>query len=196
MFTKNWMSKLQKVIAGLSVSGLVLAGVIAASPATSAYAAPGTPPAQGQAAETRNARLEQAYQREQEWLSQQQDNLNKMNTVVVDKIQQFITTQQGKGKDVTALQAALATFKSQLVTAQASHTTATNVLSTHLGFDANGKVTDAPQARQTLLAARQSLRDAHNVMRQAVLDLHRALRTWRQANGAKDGQPSVVTPGN
>jgi hypothetical protein len=194
MFTKNWKSKLQKVIAGLSVSGLVLAVIIAAIPATSAYAAPGTPPAQDQAAETRNARLEQAYQREQEWLSQQQDNLNKMNTVVVDKVQQFITTQQGKGKDVTALQAALATFKSQIVTAQSSHTTAANVLGTHLGFDANGKVTDAAQARQTLLDARQSLRDAHNVMRQAVLDLHRTIRQWRQVNGVKAAQPTA-TPG-
>ena len=195
MSIKNWKSKLQKIIAGLSVSGLVLAGVIATVPAASAYAAPGTPPTQGQSIETRNARLEQAYQREQAWLTTQQNNLNKMNTVA-DKVQQFITTQQGKGKDVTALQAALATFKSQLVTAQASHTTAANVLSTHLGFDANGKVTDAAQARQTLLEARQSLRDAHDVMRQAVNDLRRAIRQWRQANGVKAIQPTATIPSN
>ncbi len=195
MLTQNWKSKWQKIIAGLSISGLVLAGVMAASPITSAYAAPGTPPAQGQSAETRNARLEQAYQREQEWLSKQQDNLVKMNTLA-DKVQQFITTQQGKGKDVTALQAALATFQAQIATAQASHTTAANVLNTHLGFDANGKVTNAVEARQTLLDARQSLRDAHLVMRQAVNDLHRAVRAWRQANGVKASQPSATTPSN
>jgi TolA-binding protein len=190
MLTKNLKSKLQKAIAGLSVSGLVLAGIIAAVPTSAAYAAPATPPAQGQTEQTRNARLEQAYQREQKWLGTQQDNLNKMNNVA-DKVQQFITTQQGKGKDVTALQDALATFKSQITAAQASHMTAADVLSTHLGFDASGHVTDLVQARQTLLDARQSLRDAHDVMRQAVLDLHRAIRAWRQVNGP---QATKATP--
>jgi hypothetical protein len=194
MLTKNWKLNWQKIIAGWCVSGLLLAGVIAASPATTAYAAPGTPPAPGQT-ENRAARLEQAYQREQEWLSKQQDNLAKMNTLA-DKVQQFITVQQGKGKDVTALQAALTTFKSQIITAQASHTTAANVLSAHLGFDANGKVTAVAQARQTLLDARQSLGDAHRVMRQAVNDLHRVIRAWRQANSVKAGQPPAATPGN
>ncbi len=191
MLTKNWKSKLQRIMAGLSVSGLVLAGAIAAWPATSVSAAPGTPPAQGQAQQTRLERLEQAYRREQAWLNKQQDNLNKMKSVA-DKVQQFITTQQGQGKDVAALQAALAAFQSQITTAQASHTTAANILSTHLGFDANGKVNEAVQARQTLLDARQSLRDAHLVMRQAVLDLHRAIRTWRQANSPKANQPTAT----
>ena len=190
MVTKNLKSKLQKAIAGLSVSGLVLAGIFAAVPPNAAYAAPATPPAPAQTQQTRNARLEQAYQREQKWLSTQQDNLNKMNAVA-DKVQQFITTQQGKGKDVSALQAALATFKSQITTAQASHTMAANVLSTHLGFDATGHVTDAVEAHQTSLDARQSLRDAHDVMRQAVNDLHRAVRAWRQANGP---QAAKATP--
>ena len=182
---------MQRAIAGLSISGVVLAGVVAAMPASAAYAAPGTPPAPGQPGAVRNERLEQAYQREQAWLSQQQDNLNKMNSIA-ERVQQFITTQRDKGKDVSALQAALATFKSQIAAAQASHTTAANVLSAHLGFDANGKVTDAAQARQTLLDARQSLRDAHNVMRQAVLDLHRAIRAWRQASVTKDQQPAAT----
>ncbi len=194
MFTKNLKSKWQRLIAGLSVSGLVLAGVVTAIPADTALAAPATPPAQGQLAQTRNERLERVYQREQQWLSTQQNNLNRLNSVA-DKVQQFITTQQGKGKDVSALQTALATFKSQITMAQASHATAANVLSTHLGFDANGKVTDAAQARQTLLDARQSLRDAHNVMRQAVLDLHRAIRAWRRANQPQAAQP-VATPNN
>ncbi len=195
MFTKNLKSKWQKIVAGLCVSGLVLAGIIAAAPTHAAYAAPATPPAPVQTEQTRNARLEKVYQREQQWLNTQQDNLNKMNNIA-DKVQQFITAQQGKGRDVTALQAALATFKSQIATAQASHATAAGVLSTHLGFDVNGKVTDTVQARQTLLDARQSLRDAHAVMRQAVYDLHRALRTWRQANGLKAATATPMPASN
>ncbi len=195
MFTKNLKSKWQKIVAGLSVSGLVLAGIIAAAPTHAAYAAPATPPAPAQTEQTRNARLERVYQREQQWLNTQQDNLNKMNNIA-DKVLQFITTQQGKGKDVTALQAALTTFKSQIATAQASHAIAAGALNTHVGFDVNGKVTDAAQARQTLLDARQSLRDAHNVMRQAIYDLHRALRTWRQANGPKAAIATPTPAGN
>ena len=195
MFAKNVKLKLLKVVAGLSVIGLVLAGIIAAIPAASAYAAPGTPPAPGQVAEARNARLEKAYQREQSWLTTQQNNLNRMNTIA-DKVQQFITTQQGKGKDVTALQNALTTFKTQIATALASHNTAANILNTHQGFDANGKVIDADQARQTVFDARQSLRDAHDVMRQAISDLHRAIHEWREVNGAKTNPPSTATPSN
>ena len=45
MLTKNWKSKLRRAIAGLSISGVVLAGAVAAMPASAAYAAPGTPPA-------------------------------------------------------------------------------------------------------------------------------------------------------
>ena len=192
MFTKNWKSKLQKVVAGLSVSGLMLAGLCAALPANAAYAAPATPPAQDPT--VTHERLEQAYQREQQQLKIQQDNLDMLN-IIADQVQQFITTQQGQGKDVTALQAALATFKSQITTAQASHATAANILSAHAGFDINGKVTDATQARQTIRAARQSLGDAHIVMRQATLDLHRALREWRQAN-RPTGTQATPTPSN
>jgi hypothetical protein len=192
MLAKNLKSKLYGVIGSLSITGLLLAGVIAAAPTSTALAAPGTPPAkQGQSAQTADARLEQAYQREQTWLNQQADNLTKMNDVA-DKVQQFITTQQGKGKDVTALQAALTTFKSQIATAQSTHKTAANVLSTHTGFDANGKVTDTVQARQTVLEARQALRAAHDVMQQAVTDLHRAVRDWRQANGEKAKKPAAT----
>ena len=144
--------------------------------------------------QARSERLEQAYVREQQWLSTQQENLNKMSSAA-DKVQQFITAQQGKGKDVSALQAALATFKSQIAAAQASHAAAATVLGTHSGFDANGKVTNAAEARQTLLDARQSLHDAHIAMRQAVRDLHRALRAWRQANGLRASQ-IAPTPGS
>ena len=69
---------------------------------------------------------------------------------------------------MSALQAALSTFQTQIATAQSSHNTTASVLGNHAGFDANGKVTNPDQARQTLLDGRQSLRDAHGVIRQAV----------------------------
>ena len=191
MPTKNLKSKWRRAIVGLSMGGLLLAGVVAIIPVATAQAAPTTPPAPSQQT-THDARLEKAYQSEQAWLRKQQDNLGKMNAAA-DRAQQFITTQRNLGKDVSVLQAALATFKAQITAAQASHQTANVVLSAHLGFDANGKVVNAAQARQTLVDAGQSLRDARSVMRQAVSDLQRAMRLWRQTNGVKTGQP-VPTP--
>ena len=173
-------SKLFRLIGGLSVAGVMLAGAVA-TPSGTALAQTATPPARvGQ--QVRDERLERVYQREQAWLTTQQQNLDKMNQIV-SRVQAYIIAQQGRGKDVSALQAALTTFQQQIATAQSSHNTAATVLSNHADFDANGKVTDPNLARQTLLDGRQALRAAHQIMRQAVVDLHRAIRTWREANG-------------
>ena len=184
MLSRNLKSNLFKAIGSLSVAGMVLAGVVA-TPASTALAQPATPPAgQSQSLQARDERLERWYEREQAWLSLQQEYLNKMNEVA-SKVQQFITTQQSKGKDVSALQAALDTFKLQTATAQSAHNTAASVLGTHNGFGANGQVVDANQARLTLIDARQSLRDAHYMMLQAAHDLRAAFRAWRAGNGVK-----------
>jgi hypothetical protein len=173
-----------KWVSLLSITGIVAALVmaLAAAPAGIAYADAATPPAK--LSQARDNRLERWYQREQDWLTQQQDNLNKANTIVT-KVQAFIAAQEANGKDVTALQTALAAFQQQIANAQAAHSTAASILSAHAGFDANGHVTDATQAHQTLMNGRQSLRDAHLMIKQAVLDLHRAIRDWRQANNAQ-----------
>ncbi len=182
MKTANVKSKLYGIVGSLSIAGLVLVSVVAA-PTGAALAQTATPPAKaGQQA--RDQRLERLYRREQDWLNLQQQNLAKTSQIV-SKVQTYIANQQANGKDVSALQTALGIFQQQIATAQSSHTTAANVLGNHAGFDANGKVIDPIQARQTLLDGRQALRDAHLELRQAVLDLHRALRAWRQANGLK-----------
>jgi len=176
----NLKVKFFKVVSILSLVGLVLAGIVAL-PSGTAFAQSATPPAKpGQQA--RDERLERWYQREQTWLNQQQQNLDKTSNIVT-KVQQYIAAQQAKGKDVTALQAALSTFQSQIATARSSHATAATILNNHAGFDANGKVTDPNLARQTLLDGRQALNDAHRILRQAIVDLHRAIRAWRAANG-------------
>src|SRR5512143_3250120 len=180
-----------KAVSILSLVGLVLAGIVAL-PSGTAFAQSATPPAKpGQQA--RDERLERWYQREQTWLNQQQQNLDRTSNIVT-RVQQHIADQQAKGKDVTALQAALSTFQSQIATAQSSHATAATILNTHAGFDVNGKVTDPNQARQTLLDGRQALHDAHLILRQAIVDLHRAVREWRQAN--RLSVKPAATPGS
>jgi hypothetical protein len=176
----NIKSKFVRLISGLSIVAVAFTA-LAAAPVGVAFADTPTPtPKPGQAART--ARLEKVYQREQNWLTQQQANLTKA-TAIATKVQDFINAQNAKGKDTTALQQALAVFQQQLATAQSAHqAAAATILSNHTGFDANGKVTDAAQARQTLIDARQSLRDAHQALMQGTRDLHRAIREYRTAN--------------
>jgi hypothetical protein len=125
--------------------------------------------------------LQKTYQNEQTWLATQTTNLGKANDQVA-KIQALITQGQGKGQDTAALQSALTTYQAQLVTAGASHSTATNILSTHSGFDGSGNVTDQTSAAQTVKDANQALSDAHKVLVQAVSDLQKAVQAWKTAN--------------
>jgi hypothetical protein len=135
----------------------------------------------GQAAQNRLAR-------EQKGLEVQQANLDKVADAVT-KAQAFIAAQKALGKDTAALDAALAAFQQQVAAAQASHTTAANLLSTHAGFDASGNVTDPELAHETLASVHEALNDAHTVLRQAELDLRQALKAYREAN-----PPAAATP--
>ncbi|HVM72038.1 MAG TPA: hypothetical protein VMT91_09775, partial [Anaerolineales bacterium] len=88
-----------------------------------------------------NGNLANAFKREQTQLVTQQDNLDKTANIIT-RIQDLITKGQSKSLDTSALSAALATFQTQVGTAQSSHTTAANLLASHNGFDASGNVTD------------------------------------------------------
>ena len=174
----NIKTKLWSLLSSIALIALI-AG-LALAPTGSAYADSATPPAANDKA-ARDARLEKVYQREQDWLNKQTANLSKAAEAVT-KVRTFIADQNAKGKDTSALQAALTVFQQQLATAQSSHATAAGILDTHNGFDANRHVTNPVSAHQTLIDARQSLRDAHGILRQGVLDLHRALKAYRNAN--------------
>jgi len=128
-----------------------------------------------------DAWLKKDYQAEQNWLTVQQNNLNKTATVVTN-VQNLITKANGEGKNTTALVNALATFQSQIATSQSSHNIASSILSTHAGFDINGNVIDQGTAHLTVNSARQSLSDAHNLLWQAANDLHQAVKEWRENN--------------
>jgi hypothetical protein len=163
------------VVSALAVIMLAL-GSIWLAPATPALAAAGTPQPKATADGTQ---LKNAYEREQKALTTQADNLAKAGESAT-KVQALIDAQKAKGVDTTAIEAALATAKSQVATAQSSHDTAATILGTHAGFDASGNVTDVALARQTLTTARQALGDAHTVLQEARRDLQAALKEFRQ----------------
>ena len=118
--------------------------------------------------------LTRAYKAEQQWLNNQQQAINKA------EVQQVIDKAAAAGLDVTALQNALAVFNSSMADVKAGHQTAANILAAHNGFDNDGNVTDRQAARVTVLDAKQALWRAHVTMTQAVSDLYRAVKEWKQ----------------
>ncbi len=141
----------------------------------------------------RDRALTRAYEREQVWLARQQVHLEKANRVAA-RFQELIARAQGEGKDVGGLEAALATFNTQLAAAQSAHAAAAGLLSAHNGFDADGNVVDRDAALQTIIAARRSLRDAHQTLVHIVRDTHHALRDWRLAHRPTPKPEAETTP--
>ncbi len=140
----------------------------------------------------RSTVLEKAFTAEQNRLGVQQANLDKTNTLVT-RVQSLIDNAKAKGEDTSALESALATFQSQVGNARSAHATAASILSTHAGFNPNGKVTDATAAKQTVLDARQALQNAATQMTQAVQDLKSAVQAWRDTH--PQAVPTAAAPG-
>ncbi len=140
----------------------------------------------------RRAVLEKAFTAEQNRLGIQQSNLDKTGAVVT-RVQTLIDSAKAKGEDTSALESALATFQSQIASGRSAHATASNILSTHDGFNPNGKVTNVTTARQTVLDARQALKEAGDILTQAVKDLRAAVKAWQGAH--PQAAPTTAVPG-
>ncbi|NTV36176.1 MAG: hypothetical protein HGA53_04415 [Anaerolineaceae bacterium] len=128
-----------------------------------------------------NAKLEESYQKHQDWFANQTENLQKMDDAV--RAEELIAKAKENGKDTSKLEAALASFKTTKASAQAAHDKASATLATHAGFDASGKVTDPATARQTLKSANADLKAAHDLIKQALTDLKGVVQNWKDANG-------------
>lgn len=179
-------------------AGLLLAGILV--PAGLAQAATPEPPAQAtqgpwqatlapfretlQALPTPDpVLLEDLLQREQLALNDQQVRID-MAHQIAGLVQTFIDNQKAAGKDTSALEAALANFNQAISQTETYHAQAAGILASPAGFDANGKVTDREQARQTVRGAGQSLRLGHLTITSATVQLRSALLSYRSANKA------------
>jgi hypothetical protein len=190
MNTFNLKSKLALMVTSGLVVGTLAFGALAASPLP-ALAASGPAATATAAAPDRDGPLAHAFERLNAGLKAQQAHLGKVQQVA-DKLQDLINKQGGKGGDTSALQAALTAFKAQVVSAEASDRAAGDILSAHAGFDANGKVTDRDAARKTVQSARQALKDANNILKQAATNLRAAMKEWRDAHPRPTPAPSAA----
>jgi uncharacterized protein YukE len=174
------------VLAGLLAVTFVVTGFLAGSaPAVQAASAPIQAAQtaglyQGRGSDERAGwRLPHLLKQELLVLSIQENRL-KMAREAAENAQQRIDEDKAAGKDTTAIQAALDTFKSQIEVAQSSWNTAKSILEAKAGFDANGQVTDLQQARDTLREAGRALRDTGDTLRDAAREFRRAVQDYRR----------------
>jgi len=132
------------------------------------------PPRKGQA-------LERMYRIERQRLMVQDGRLKRADQYAA-KIDALIARLKGKGRDTAALEQAVAAFRTSMATARHEWQSASDTLSAHAGFDAQGKVTDAAQAAATLKDVHGHMAKASQTGRSAYKDLHAALVAYRKAH--------------
>lgn len=175
----NKTRPLWKAVSAVLVVALV-AGAFIALPAMPAYADEGTPP-NPERSRDRGTRLEQAFEREKDWLGRQAENLGKADAVA-DGLAAMIEKAKAHGIDTGELEAALASFTRTMAHARQQHAQAASIIAAHAGFNGGGKVTDPELALETVKNAGAALRDAAGTMKGAGQALRDAVRAWREAH--------------
>jgi hypothetical protein len=157
------------------ILALLIALVAVGTSFGSVSAAPAKP------APSTNTALSRTYKVEQNRLKVQDMRLKNADTHA-GKLDELIAKLKAKGQDTAALEQALVTFRAEIGKARAEWQSASATLSTHAGFDAAGKVTDADQARATLKDAHSHMEQAHVIAHAAYVNLHAAFVTYRKAH--------------
>jgi len=160
------------------LAAMVAALVFAALPITSVFAADEPPAGKG---ELTDEKLEQIWARE----LKAYDRLGKVferSDAMFEKAQGLIERAAENGKDVSAVQAALDAFESAVAGARPIYDDARSIVTSHAGFDGNGKVTDAEQARATVKELGAKLKEVKSAMGGTGKALREAIKAFREAN--------------
>jgi ElaB/YqjD/DUF883 family membrane-anchored ribosome-binding protein len=169
----------------MGILAVLLVGLVAlAFPVGSVFADTPTPQPQKdpQALAGRiNARLEKAFRELQKMVDNQARHMQRADDFIA-RAETLIGKAKANGKDTSALEAAVAAFKAKESDFKKLNSAAADILKTHAGFDANGKVVNRDQARQTLQDGREKMSSARELFTNALKKLHEAFKTWRQAN--------------
>ncbi len=126
--------------------------------------------------------LERVYQRAQRLLVRQETmlrNIDENNP----KIQEFIDKRKAKGIDTSVLEGVLEAYQLTVNTNRHFHETADEVLSTHAGFDVEGKVINIEQAKTTVRSAMDALKAFHEGIEESHQAVREALKALRPISG-------------
>jgi len=104
------------------------------------------------------------------------------SNAIVDKVQMLIDRAGAKGKDVTAVQAALDAFEEAIKEAHPVYENGKGIINSHQGFDNDSKVIDVEKAKETVLAMGGKLREIKDAIGGTGRALHEAIKSFREAN--------------
>ena len=103
----------------------------------------------------------------------------------IAKARRLIDRAKANGRDVSAVQAvqaALDAFEAATKDAHPIYEGMKGIVSSHQGFDENGKVTDPAKARETVQAMRAKIQEIKTVMNGTGKALREAIKAFRDAN--------------
>jgi hypothetical protein len=161
---------------------LVLGIGLAALPATDVYAAGANDETQPPVStEDRTARLERIWARQMA-AYERQGKLLEHAATIIERAQNLGEKATEKGLDASAVQGALDAFEAAVQDARPIHQSANGIVNSHKGFDANGQVTDAEQALETVKELGQHLRDFRTAMDGTGMALKDAIKAFFAAN--------------
>ena len=129
--------------------------------------------------------MERAYKIELKVLDRQAKFLVR-GEKIIGKAEEIISKLKSNGKETSILERALAQLKKDVVEARKVHDKAAGLLTTHAGFDQNGKVVDEVQAKQTLVSARDNLKEFRTIWKGSLGDVRKAIKDFRKDNQARN----------
>ncbi|MDP1713852.1 MAG: hypothetical protein Q8L41_03820 [Anaerolineales bacterium] len=169
---------MKNIFKKLVLAVVTAALVFAAFPVTSAFAADDPPPAKGELTTERLERIWARQLRMYERLGKAFEDTD----AHIAKFQERIDKAAENGKDVSALQAALDAYESALKAAKPTYNSINGIVTSHQGFDENGKVTDAEQAKSTVEQMRTKMQEIKSTVGDSFKALREALKAFREAN--------------
>ena len=164
--------------------GLVAALGLASLPTIGVFAAGANDPVSPPHGEMTDERLETIWAKQLKLY----EKLGKTEEFI-GKSQKLIDRLAEHGKDVSALQAALDAFADAAEGAKPIYESAHEIISTHAGFDANGKVTDSEQAKETVRAMGEKMKEIKEAMGGTGKALRDAFHAFREANPRPEHTP-------
>jgi hypothetical protein len=163
------------------LAALIAALSLAAAPQLNGYALEAIDPVTPPTGQVSTDRLEQVWAREQAACDRLGTFLDRVDGRI-SKAQELIEKARTNGRDVSAVQAALDAFAEAVKQAHPLYEGLKGILSSHQGFDANGKVVDQEKALQTVKDTGSKLREIRRLLVGPGKALREAVRAFREAN--------------
>ncbi len=168
---------LATLAAALALAALPLTGVSAAGQADP------TPPAQGQG--IGNERLERIWARMNRLFERLGKAFDKSDGLE-DKAERMIARLKEAGEPTAELEAALKAYQEAAKKAHPIYESCKGIINSHKGFDKDGKVTDAEQARETIKDLGAKFGEIHTAMDGTGKTLIELMRSIRESHKPAD----------